>query len=71
MNFNITEEQIDAQTNELLKEFAEHWTDCRALGPIEVNNERSTIFEGWALQKIASIQLLIIELVKQSQYIKK
>jgi hypothetical protein len=45
---------IDLQSDKLIKEFEQHWRASK------IKNKRDA-FEGWALQKIAGLQVLLIQ----------
>ena len=55
--------QIDAKTRELMQEFFEHVRDVRKLPPKK--HDPRKIFEGWAIQKIASLQFTVLQLGDQ------
>ena len=56
--------EIDKQTEKLIKEFYEHYKEYIKLRPDDVE-KKNEIFQGWIIQKIAGIQISIIELAKQ------
>ncbi|KAA1242592.1 hypothetical protein [Aquimarina sp. RZ0] len=60
---NLTE-SIDAQSKEMIKDFQDHLAEVKEVHP-EVNDRM--IFEGWAIQKIAGLQVIIKELAKDNQ----
>ena len=60
----LTREQINARSMELLGEFKDHYYEYRTEHPDD-EVDRSTIFEGWVLQKVASLQLLVTELAER------
>jgi hypothetical protein len=57
------ESAVDDRTLALVDEFTEHWETMHRRHGKEIaqhwSAERSTAFEGWALQKIAGLQLAV------------
>ncbi len=53
--------QINQKSNELIKEFHKHREGVVGANP-QMTDERK-IFEGWAIQKIAGLQCLVLDLV--------
>jgi hypothetical protein len=52
--------QVDAKSKELMREFSQHYQEF-----IEAHPDRKDInivFQGWAIQKIAGLQLVVLEL---------
>lgn len=47
---------VDARSEELVKEFAGHW---RVLQREGFKGDQNAAFMGWSLQKISSLQLLV------------
>ena len=64
MKPNITDEeagrQVDSQSNELIAEFRSHCEEFQKQHPEHRDNR--IIFEGWAIQKIAGLQLSVFQL---------
>ena len=59
---SLTTEMIDQRSRELIAEFRSHRARLRAQFKVEgklEQEEQSKTFEGWAIQKIASLQLLV------------
>ncbi|WP_109098175.1 hypothetical protein [Aquimarina sp. AU58] len=56
--------KINAQSQEMIKGFQDHLAEVKEVHP-EVNDRM--IFEGWAIQKIASLQVIIKELAEDNQ----
>lgn len=52
--------EIDAKTNELMREFFEHVEEVRQQLPGEPDPRK--IFEAWAIQKIAALQYTVLQL---------
>ena len=59
-----TAEDIERQSNVLMAGFRQHRDAFIAQNP--TLNDESRIFEGWCIQKLASLQLLVIDLVEQA-----
>lgn len=57
-------QQVDAKSDELMQEFIEHMQEFLALHP-EYEDRRDEIFQGWVIQKIAGIQLSIVEIANR------
>jgi hypothetical protein len=56
-------ERIDKKSGELNVEFFKHVAEVQKEHPDCPNQEG--IFSGWAIQKIASLQLLTLDLIKE------
>ncbi|HCL91536.1 MAG TPA: hypothetical protein PLV05_10505 [Verrucomicrobiota bacterium] len=58
--------RVDAKSQELIDEFHKYRDGIMAENPNDpkLTNER-IIFESWAIQKIAGLQVVILDLVKQ------
>lgn len=65
MNDPITVEAIDQRSKVLMDEFVEHREEMNGT----VSDPRS-VYEGWMIQKVASLQLLVMELTAQLNEIK-
>ena len=62
---------VDEKTEELIYEFHAHYEEYIKLRP-EDKNRKDEIFQAWVIQKIAGIQISILELAnKFNNYIKK
>jgi hypothetical protein len=59
---NITTEEVDRHSNELIGEFFEHYEEVSAAAPDK--QDINVIFQGWAIQKISSLQLVVVELTR-------
>jgi len=59
----ITEEQIDIQSEKLMLEFFEHYNKFREANPEDT--EMSIVFQSWSIQKIAGLQVMVLTLAKQ------
>jgi hypothetical protein len=57
-----TPEEIDARANQLMDEFFQHMEDVRTASPTQ--QDIDTVFQGWSIQKVAALQLLVEELTK-------
>jgi len=55
-----TPTEVDAHAETLMAEFFSHVDEVRAKS--EKTEELDDIFQGWAIQKIASLQLMVLEL---------
>jgi len=57
------QELVDNRSDDLQDEFREYWQSIIKSNPEEPKaQERSIVFESWALQKIAGVQVLLEEL---------
>ena len=56
--------QADARAHALMLEFHAHLKECTALHPGHTGKERQ-IFEAWAIQKIAGLQLCVEHISEQ------
>ncbi len=56
--------KINAQSQEMIKDFQDHIAEVKEIHP-EVNDRM--IFEGWAIQKIAGLQVIVKELAEDNQ----
>jgi hypothetical protein len=50
--------QLEARAQVVMQEFWDHVAECRTL---QMTDERK-IFEGWAIQKIANLQMMVARL---------
>lgn len=59
-------QDVDAKTNELMAEFHRYRDGIAAQtpNPPKLTNH-GTIFEGWAIQKIAGLQCVVLKLVQE------
>ena len=55
--------EVDRRSQELIDEFFEHLQQVRARGHYP---DQRIIFEGWCIQKIASLQILVEKLCSPS-----
>ena len=55
--------QVDAISQELMDEFWKHVEECKQHNP-EMTDPH-IIFQGWAIQKIAGLQGLVLNLVER------
>jgi len=58
------ERQAEARTNELIREFQAHFQECAEAYPEHADKKRE-IFEAWAIQKIAGLQLCVEHMSEQ------
>ncbi len=56
-------DKVDEKTNELIMEFHSHYEEYIKLRP-EDKDRKDEIFQAWIIQKIAGIQVGILELVE-------
>lgn len=56
-----SEQQVDLKSAELIEEFSEHIKQYAKLHP-EQEAQKDEIFQGWIIQKIAGLQLSILEI---------
>jgi hypothetical protein len=59
---NIKTEEVDAHSNELMDEFFEHYAEVCAAA--HEKQDINVVFQGWAIQKLSSLQLITIELAR-------
>jgi len=57
-----TPDQIDAHSEELMQEFFQHFKEVSAAN--DQPQSIDTVFQGWAIQKIASLQLAVLQLAQ-------
>lgn len=57
--------KVDENTEVLIKEFYQHYEDLKKSGNEDIG--KRTAYEGWAIQKISSLQVTVLELHKQIQ----
>jgi hypothetical protein len=50
----MSRQRIDERTEKLFQEFLEHCEECK--GNV---HDQQTVFESWAIQKIASLQIVV------------
>lgn len=68
-----TTDDIDARSEELMKEFSQHkdevYSEIRSTDPELLNPDGSLderrIFEGWCIQKLAGVQVILEHLNRQ------
>jgi hypothetical protein len=60
----IPEAQVDERAERLIHEFMDHFNDCATHDPTAKDRKRE-VFEAWAIQKIAGLQLAIEHLSGQ------
>ena len=58
-------EVVDARSDKLINEFREHWQELNARRQEGNKVDRSGAFEGWALQKIAGLQVVVEDLLSR------
>ncbi len=58
----ITAAKVDAHSNELMAEFFEHYTEVCAAA--HEQKDINVVFQGWAIQKLSSLQLIVTELTR-------
>lgn len=54
--------KIDAHSQELMQEFFQHFREVSAAS--DKPQSIDTVFQGWAIQKISSLQLIILDLTQ-------
>ena len=57
------EEQVDQRSEELIREFISHFKKYVAVDP-SAADRKNEVFESWAIQKIAGLQLAIEHLLR-------
>ena len=58
----IKTEEVDAHSNELMDEFFDHYAEVCAAA--QEKKDVNVVFQGWAIQKLSSLQLITIELAR-------
>ena len=58
----ITTDEVDRHSNELISEFFEHYEEVCATA--QEKKDINVVFQGWAIQKISSLQLVTTELAR-------
>ena len=59
-------ERIHQQSVQMIENFREHVAECRAYGgPDLTDMDERLLFEAWAIQKIAALQVFVVELQDQ------
>jgi len=58
------DKQAELRTNELIEEFQQHYADYVNMRPEDADRQRE-IFEAWAIQKIAGLQLCVEHIAEQ------
>ncbi len=56
--------QIDAKSKDLIIEFSDHEKEVKAHVP---DAEHGHIFEGWAIQKIAGLQVIVMKMTEDNE----
>jgi len=63
-------ELVDERSNKLIDEFNDHFDECaesfvqQGIEPDLESVDRERVFQGWAIQKIAGMQLVIEDLLR-------
>jgi hypothetical protein len=58
-------QNVEAKSNELMAEFYRHRDEIMAETPDDPKLNHRNIFESWAIQKIAGLQCVVLDLVRQ------
>jgi len=61
---------VDAKSNELMAEFYRHRDEIMAESPDDPKLNHRNIFESWAIQKIAGLHCVVLDLVRQVDELK-
>lgn len=64
---NNLSKNVNAQAQKLIKDFQDHLATVKENAP-EIDHR--VIFEGWTIQKIAGLQVIIKELVEDNQLLR-
>jgi hypothetical protein len=59
-DFKTMADEIEQQTDMLIKEFFDHYEQLKNTGTEKI--DQRTAFEGWIIQKVAGLQVLLKEL---------
>jgi hypothetical protein len=62
--------QVDAKSAELIEEFKGHAAELRA-DPEFADADEGDIFEGWAIKKIAGLQVLVLQLAGRVEQLER
>ncbi len=68
--FEDAGEKVNRKSNELIEEFHEHFQEfaegivAEGREPNIESVDRNKVFQGWAIQKIAGLQLLVMDLIE-------
>jgi hypothetical protein len=54
---------VDAKSDELRAEFEQHYSEFIAVYPDKT--DKALVFQGWILQKVAGLQVLVMKLAHQ------
>jgi hypothetical protein len=57
-NSAIPEDQVAARAEKLIHEFVDHFNECIEHDP-SVADRKGDVFEAWAIQKLAGLQLAV------------
>lgn len=55
--------QVDAKSEELMQEFFQHYQEFIETYPDK--QDKNIVFQGWVVQKIAGLQLVVMELAER------
>ena len=67
MMFDVSVSDIDARSCELMDEFERHYEEVVACDP--QTTDKAIVFQCWALQKIAGLQVIVFELAKHVKHL--
>lgn len=63
-------QNVEAKSNELMGEFFRYRDEIMAESPDDPKSDRRNIFESWTIQKIAGLQCVVLDLVRQVDELK-
>jgi hypothetical protein len=64
-------QKAEAKSNELIAEFYRYRDEIMAESPDDPKLNHRNIFESWAIQKIAGLQCVVLDLVRQVDELKQ
>jgi hypothetical protein len=63
-------QNVEVKSSELMGEFFRYRDEIMAESPDDPKSDRRNIFESWAIQKIAGLQCVVLDLVRQVDELK-
>ncbi|MCP4540108.1 MAG: hypothetical protein GY832_23470 [Chloroflexi bacterium] len=59
----VAGKQVDVKSKELMQDFSQHYQEFIETYPDKT--DKYIVFQGWAVQKIAGLQLVVMELAER------
>lgn len=63
-------QNVEVKSSELMGEFFRYRDEIMAESPDDPKSDRRNIFESWTIQKIAGLQCVVLDLVRQVDELK-